>query len=118
MAIIGILVSMMLPVVSRVYRKAKATAEEVEEPEVAERLQRAVFNYCAGHAQYEFVSKTDFLNKCVLPPKCHQWVETSYTDFVPFNYLDSTNKLVITFHFGNKYAHTDYFTKGSLTVSQ
>jgi len=116
--IIGILVSMLLPVVSRVYRRAKAMSEEVEEPEIAERLRHAVRNYCAGHTPYQFDSKADFADKCGLVPKCRQWIETSYTVFVPFNNLDSTNKVVVSFHYGNKYARTDNFTKGDLTVAR
>jgi hypothetical protein len=109
---------MLLPVVVRVYRRAKAMSEEVEEPEVADRLRLAARNYCGVHVQYQFDSKTDFEDKCGLAPKCRQWMETSYTVFVPFNNLDSTNKVVVTFHYGNNYSHTDNFTKGDLTVTR
>ena|ERR1044071_6686091 len=115
-AIISILASLLLPVVSRVYRRAKAMSEEMEEPVIAEMLRHEIRNYCAGRAQYQFDSKADFADKCALTPKCRQWIETSHTVFVPFNNLDSTNKVVVSFHFGNRYGNTDTFTKGDLTV--
>ena len=118
MAIIGILASLLLPAASRVYRRAKAVAEEVEEEEVAEMLRHEVRNYCAGHAQYQFDSKADFENKCVLAPKCRQWIDASATVFVPFNNLDSTNKVVVSFHYGRKYAYSEDFTKGELTLAR
>jgi prepilin-type N-terminal cleavage/methylation domain-containing protein len=115
-AIIAILASMLLPTVSRVHRRAKAMSEEIEEPAVAELLRHEVRNYCAGHTQYQFDSKADFADKCVLAPKCRQWIDASPTVFVPFNNLDSTNKIVVSFHYGRKYAYTDDFTKGDLTL--
>jgi prepilin-type N-terminal cleavage/methylation domain-containing protein len=116
MAIIGILASLLLPVVSHVYRRAKAMAEEIEEPEVAARLRHEVRNYCATHAQYQFDSKADFESKCVLAPKCNAWIDNSATVFVPFNNLDFTNKVVVSFHYGLKHAYTEDFTKGELTI--
>ena len=116
MAIISILAALLLPTVSRVYRRAKAMAEEMEESEVAERLRHEVRNYCTGHAQYQFDSKADFADKCGLAPKCRQWMDASATVFVPFNHLDSTNRVVVSFHFGRNYARTDNFTKGDLTL--
>lgn len=113
--IISILMSLLLPVISRTYRKVKAMSEDLEEPQVAEMLRHEVRNYCAGHVPYQFDTKLDLENKCVLAPKCRQWLDASATVFVPFNHLDATNKIVISFHFGNKYASTDNFTKGELT---
>jgi prepilin-type N-terminal cleavage/methylation domain-containing protein len=115
-AIIAILASMLLPTVSHVYRRAKAMSEEIEEPAIAELLRHEVRNYCAGHMQYQFDTKADLENKCRLAPKCRQWIDASATVFVPFNNLDSTNKVVVSFHYGRKYAYTDDFTKGDLTV--
>jgi prepilin-type N-terminal cleavage/methylation domain-containing protein len=114
-AIIAILASLLLPTVSRVYRRAKAMSEEVEEPAVAEMLRDEVRRYCAGRTQYQFDTKEDLENKCALAPKCRQWIDASRTVFVPFNNLDSTSKIVVSFHFGRKYAYTTDFTKGDLT---
>ena len=116
MAIIGILASLLLPVASRAYRRAKAMSEEMEEPAVAELLRDKVRSYCTGHAQYQFDTREDLEDKCALAPKCRQWIEASQTVFVPFNNLDSTNKIVVSFHYGRGYSLTEDFTKGDLTL--
>src|SRR5215471_2806169 len=110
-AIIGILMSMLLPTFARAYRKAKAMSEEVEEGAVAEMLRHEVRNYCAGHKQYHFDNKSDFENKCELHPKCRDWIEASATVFVPFNDQDATNKVVVSFHYGRRYGLIEDFTK-------
>ncbi len=115
-AIISILASLLLPAVARAYRRAQAMSEEIEEPAIAEMLRSGVRNYCAGHAQYQFDTKTDLADKCSLPLKCHRWIIDSHTVFVPFTTLDSTNKVVVVFHYGLNYRLTDNFTKGELTI--
>lgn len=115
-AIISVLAAMLLPALSRGYRRAKAMAEEVEESEVADRLRQEVRRYCAGHTNYQFSSKADFVDQCQLDPKCRDWIEKSHTDFAPFNHLDDTNKIVVLFHYGRKYSLTEYFSKGDLTM--
>jgi type II secretory pathway pseudopilin PulG len=116
MVIIAILASLLLPTASRAYRRAKAMSEEMEEPEIAWMLRNKVRTYCAGHAQYQFDTKEDLEDKCVLVPKCRQWIDASQTVFVPFNNLDSTNKIVVSFHYGRGYSLTEDFTKGDLTL--
>jgi prepilin-type N-terminal cleavage/methylation domain-containing protein len=115
-AIIAILFSMLLPAVAGAYRRAKAMSEEVEESGVAELLRDEVRRYCSGRAQYQFETKMDLENKCALAPKCRQWIDDSQTEFFPFNHLDSTNKIVVSFHYGRKYGYTENFSKGELTV--
>jgi prepilin-type N-terminal cleavage/methylation domain-containing protein len=117
-AIIGILLSMLLPTFSRAYRKAKAMSEEFEEEAVADLLRHEVRNYCAGHAQYRFDNKTDLETKCNLQSKCREWIEASPTVFVPFNYQDPTNKVVVSFHYGRRNARTEDFTRGELTLNR
>jgi prepilin-type N-terminal cleavage/methylation domain-containing protein len=116
-AIIAILAAMLLPALSRGYRRAKAMAEEVEEEEVADRLRHEVRNYCGSHTNYQFGTKEDFKDQCHLDPKCRDWIDKSHTVFVPFTHLDPTNKVVVSFHYGRKYSYTQDFTKGDLTVT-
>ena len=115
-AIISILASLLLPAVARAYRRAQAMQEEQEEPIVAVMLRNSVRAYCAGRAEYQFDTKRDLADKCAVSLKCRKWITDSHTEFVPFNQLDSTNKVVMTFHFGGKYKLTDNFTKGDLTI--
>ena len=117
-AIIAVLLSMLLPALAGAYRRAKAMSEEMEEGSVAELLRGQVRRYCAGRTQYQFSAKIELEDKCALAPKCRQWIEDSHTDFVPFTNLDSTNKVVVTFHYGRNYRYTDNFTKGELTITR
>ena len=115
-AIIAVLASMLMPALARAYRRARAMSEEFEEEGIAEMLRDKVRGYCAGRAQYQFDGKTDLADKCVLAPKCRQWIEDPHTEFVAFTHLDSTNKVVVTFHYGRNYGRTDSFSKGDLTI--
>ena len=90
--------------------------EEGDEPAIAWMLCDKVRRYCADHAQYQFDTKEDLASKCVLVPKCRQWIDAPRTVFVPFNQSDSTNKIVISFHYGRNFANTDNLSKGDLTV--
>jgi prepilin-type N-terminal cleavage/methylation domain-containing protein len=116
MVIICILASLLLPTVARAYRRVKAMSEEGEEGSVAELLRHKVRGYCANRATYFFDTKVDLETKCVLDPKCTEWIDKSATVFTPFNNLDSTNKIVVSFHYGPKFALTDDLTKGELTI--
>src|SRR5262249_14012404 len=102
-AIIAILFSMLMPVLAKAYRRVRAMSEEFDEGAVASMLVAEVRGYCAAHRVYQFDSKDDFANKCGLAPKCHDWINASRTEFVPFNNLDPTNKIVVTFHYGRNY---------------
>jgi prepilin-type N-terminal cleavage/methylation domain-containing protein len=116
MVIIAILFSMLVPALTKAYRRAKAMQEESDEEAVASMLAKEVRGYCASHHVYQFDSKDDFANKITLNPKCRDWINASRTEFVPFNNLDPTNKIVVTFHYGRKYSYTDAFSKGHLTL--
>jgi len=116
MVIIAILASLLLPAVARAYGRARGMAQEWEAGEVAERLERETRGYCAAHPQYIFLSKSDFADKCTLAPKCLDWVQARSTEFVPFNYLDPTNLIVLTVHLGPKHRTVYAFTKEELTV--
>jgi len=115
-AIIAILFSMLMPALAKAYRRVRAMSEEFDEGAVAAMLVAEVRGYAAAHRVYQFDSKDDFANKCGLAPKCHDWINASHTEFVPFNNLDDTNKIVVTFHFGRNYSHTEAFSKGRLTL--
>jgi prepilin-type N-terminal cleavage/methylation domain-containing protein len=118
MAIIAILASMLLPVLGRTLRRAQAMSEEMDGPIIAEMLRDRVRGYCAGNKQFQFDSKSDLKDKVGLAPKCSDWLYASRTVFVPFSHLDSTNKVVIEFHYGNKYRLTEDFTVGNLTMTR
>jgi prepilin-type N-terminal cleavage/methylation domain-containing protein len=115
-AIIAILASLLLPVIFRAYDKVRGMAEEAEAPEVAGLLKNQTRKYCAKNPQYQFASPRDLADKCDLFPKCRAWVLASATEFAPFNYLDSTNKFVLTVHIGRRHATEFSFTKGTLTI--
>lgn len=117
-AIISILAALLLPSLSRGYRRAQILAEETEVSEVADRLRRAVRNYCAAHTNYQFNTKADLVKRCRLEPKCQAWIEKSRTTFIPFNHLDATNKVVISFNYGRNYSQTENFTKEELTITE
>jgi len=117
MVIISILVSLLLPTVSRAYLKARSMSEEFEAPEIADLVVLSSRNYCAQVPQYRFESKSDFATKCGLPPKGRDWVVAKTTEFAPFGCLDATNKVVLVFHYGRNDAKTYYFSKGLLTVT-
>jgi prepilin-type N-terminal cleavage/methylation domain-containing protein len=115
-AIIAILASLLLPAIARVYHRAKGMAEEMEAPEIEHLLLGETRNYCAANPQYNFDSRSDFADKCDLAPKCRDWVEASTTEFVPFNHLDPTNKLVLAVHLGRNHASLYVFSKGDLSI--
>jgi type II secretory pathway pseudopilin PulG len=114
--IIAILFSMLMPALMKAYRRAKAMQEEWDEGAVASMMTKEVRDYCTTHHVYQFDSKSDFADKCSLNPKCRDWINASRTEFVPFNNLDPTNKIVVTFHYGRNYSYTDAFNKGHLTL--
>jgi len=115
--ILGILSSLLLPAIFRVYDRIKGTAEEMEAPEVSTLLLSSTRNYCALNPRYTFSTKADLADKCGLAPKCRDWVQASLTEFVPFNYLDDTNRLALTVHIGRRHATVYAYTKGELTIS-
>jgi prepilin-type N-terminal cleavage/methylation domain-containing protein len=115
-AIIAILASLLLPAISRAYNKARGMSEEWEAGSILFLIKKETRGYCAAHAQYVFPTKSEFIDKCSFGPKPHDWVEASTTEFVPFGYLDDTNKVVLTFHIGRKHATVYSLTKGELTI--
>jgi prepilin-type N-terminal cleavage/methylation domain-containing protein len=116
MAIISILASLLLPAVFRAYARIKSQAELIEAPEIAHMLKQETRNYCAANPKYQFATKSDLVTKCVLAPKCRNWVQASTTEFVAFNFLDATNKVVLSVYLGPKLATVYQFTKGDLSV--
>ncbi len=114
--IIGILASLLLPAVLRAYIRAREFNEDMEGPSIIEMIRNESRNYCQGHPTFQFSSKTDFAQKCMFAPKPGQWVQASRSEFVPFSYLDPTNKIVLSFHYGRKQASYHAFTRGELSL--
>lgn len=114
--IIGTLASLLLPAVLRAYIRAREFEEEMDGPSIIEMIRNESRSYCLGHPNFQFSSKTDFAQKCVFAPKPGEWVQGSRTDFVPFSYLDPTNKLVLSLHYGRKQANYHAFTRGELSI--
>ena len=117
MVIISILVSLLLPTVSRAYLKAKAMADEIEAPEIADLVITASRKYCTVVPNYRFESKTDFATRCGLPPKGRDWVVAARTEFTPFGCQDASNKVVLVFHYGRNNAKSYSFTAGQLSMT-
>src|SRR5215831_16689087 len=76
-AIIGILLSLLLPALFRAYRRVKDMSDLQEAPVVAHLLRNQARGYCIAHPQYRFDSKSDFADKCQFSPKCRDWVQAS-----------------------------------------
>ncbi len=115
-AIIAILASMLLPAVTRAFSRIKGKAEEIEAPEIAYLLKKQTQDFCIANPRYQFESKSDFVRKCPLAPKCKDWVNRSRTEFVAFSYQDSTNMVVLTVRIGERNDRIYSFTKGMLSI--
>jgi prepilin-type N-terminal cleavage/methylation domain-containing protein len=115
-AIIGILSSLLLPAVLRAYNRTREFNEDMEGPGIIEMIRTESRNYCVGHPRFQFSNKSDFTEKCAFAPKPGQWVRAYKTEFVPFTYLDSTNKVVMSFHYGRKQQRYQEFTVGELSI--
>jgi prepilin-type N-terminal cleavage/methylation domain-containing protein len=115
-AIISILASLLLPTVLRAYVRAREFNEEMEGPSIIEMIRTESRNYCVGHPTFQFSNKTDFAQKCVFAPKPDQWVLGPKSEFVPFSYLDPTNKIVLSVHYGRRQAKYHAFTRGDLSL--
>jgi len=115
-AIMAILASLLLPAVLRAYIRAREFSEDMEGPGIIQMIRNESRNYCIGHPTFQFSSKTDFAQKCVFAPKPGEWVQGSRSDFVPFSYLDPTNKIVLSLHYGKKQANHYSFTRGELSL--
>ena len=113
-AIIAILASLLLPAVYRAFARVNGFAQEMEVDTIARMLEHETQNYCVTHPRYQFGSKSDFVDKCGLAPKCKDWVQASATEFVPFTYLDPTNLVVLTFHYGRNRTRVYAFNVGEL----
>ena len=116
MAIISILASLLLPAVLRAYVRAREFQEDMEGWGIIAMIRNESRNYCIAHPKFQFSSKADFVEKCVFFPKPSEWVEGSRSDFVPFGYLDPTNKIVLSIHYGRKQASYYAFTRGELSL--
>jgi prepilin-type N-terminal cleavage/methylation domain-containing protein len=117
MAIIAILAGLLLPAVSRAYRKAKGMVEVTEAGAIAELLVNSTRRYCAVNPRYQFESGSDLSEKCSLAPKCREWMSAASTEFIPFNFKDATNKVVLTVRLGPRRETIYTFKVGDLSVT-
>jgi prepilin-type N-terminal cleavage/methylation domain-containing protein len=116
MAIISILASLLLPAVLRAYIRTREFDEEMEGPGIIEMIRNESRGYCVAHPTFSFSSKDDFAKKCVFAPKPDLWLQGSRSDFVAFSYLDPTNKIVLSLHYGRKQSSYYAFTRGELSL--
>jgi prepilin-type N-terminal cleavage/methylation domain-containing protein len=114
-AIIAILASILLPAVLRAYNRAREFDEDMTGPSIIEMIRNGSRNYCAGHPDFQFASKTDFAQKCLFAPKANDWVLLK-SEFVPFGHLDPTNKIALSFHYGRKQLQYRALTQGELSL--
>ena len=112
--IIAILASLLLPAVFRAFARVNGFAQEMDSNTIFDMLQKETQNYCIANPKYQFSSKSDFADKCGLAPKCKDWVHASATEFVPFTFLDPTNMVVLTFHYGRNRATVHALNIGEL----
>jgi prepilin-type N-terminal cleavage/methylation domain-containing protein len=117
LAIITILASLMLPAIARAYSKVRGITQEWEADEVLSMLTTQTRRYCGAHPKYDFPTKAVFVQKCGFTPRPQNWVEASATEFVPFNFRDPTNEIVLTFHIGRNHATIYSLSKGELTIT-
>jgi prepilin-type N-terminal cleavage/methylation domain-containing protein len=115
-AIIAILASLLLPAVLRAYNRAREFDEDMTGPSIIEMIRNETRNYCLGHPDFQFASKIDFTQKCVFAPKASDWVLSAKSEFAPFGYLDPTNKIVLSFHYGRKQLQYRALTRGELSL--
>jgi hypothetical protein len=117
MAIISILAALLLPAVHRAYQRVKGFQDDFEGETITAMLTAASGAYCAAHPKFHFDDKSDFATKCRLAPKCVAWVTAAKTEFVPFDYLTVTNRVVLTVHSGRDDATARTFTKADLSAA-
>jgi prepilin-type N-terminal cleavage/methylation domain-containing protein len=114
-AIIGILLSLLMPALFRAYHRVKDMADAEEAPVVAHMLRKSSVAYCTANPQFRFSTKKDFGDKCRFAPKPADWIDDSKTEFVPFDYLARTNQVVLTVHLGRIRHTTVTFTTADLS---
>jgi type II secretory pathway pseudopilin PulG len=115
-AIIAILASLLLPAVFRAFARVNGFAQEMDSDTVFNMLLKETQNYCVANPKYQFSNKSDLTDKCGLAPKCRDWIQASATEFVPFTYLDPTNMVVLTFHYGRNRNTIHQFNIGELCI--
>ena len=116
MCILLILAGLLLPAVTRAYLRVRGFADEFDAPEISSMLLRESRKYCTANPKFQFASKTDFADKCVLWSKCRDWIMASATEFVPFNSLTPTTQLVLQVYLGPKHRTVYSYTSGDLSI--
>jgi len=99
MAIIGILVSLMLPALARGLRKARGLGEHLGGPRGIEmRIDEVITQYTrykAANPTHGKLSRRAFVNKLQLSPAAETWLNLGSVDYRPFAGTDPTQQVAI-----------------------
>ena len=99
MAIIGILVSLMLPAFAKALRTARGLGDHLGGPGGIEmRIDEIIANYTryrAANPAHGRLSRQAFINGLQLSPKAEAWLNLKSVEYRPFAAADPTQQLAI-----------------------
>ena len=99
MAIIGILVSLMLPAFARALRKARGLGDHLGGPGgIQMRIDEVMTSYTryrGANPNHPKLSKKSFVDNLQLSPEAEAWLNLKSVEYRPFAGSDPTNQLAI-----------------------